>query len=148
MALKLVLAANGIISFEIAASMVLGENIGTTISSNLTPMVANASAKRAARAHLIFNIMGVIWILILFYPVIHGISWIMQLKGNPSPLDKLIAIPIALSIFHSFFNITNPLIMVLSVPVIVKIVIKLVPDKDDDEEFKLKHINTGMLSTM
>ncbi|MBN2892846.1 MAG: Na/Pi cotransporter family protein [Bacteroidales bacterium] len=147
MALTLVLAANGIIGFEIAAAMVLGENIGTTITANLAAMVANVSAKRAARAHFIFNMMGVTWILILFYPVIHLISWLMHSKGNPSPLDNPIAIPIALSIFHTFFNITNTLLMVWFVPLIVKVVIKLVPDKEDDEEFRLKYIDTGMLST-
>lgn len=148
MALTLVLAANGVIGFEIAAAMVLGENIGTTITANLAAMVANVSAKRAARAHFIFNIFGVIWILILFYPVIHLISHIMQLIGNVSPLENAIAIPVALSIFHTFFNITNTLIMVWFVKFIEKIVIKLVPIKEeDDEEFRLKHINMGVLST-
>ena len=148
MALTLVLAANGVISFEIAAAMVLGENIGTTITANLAATVANISAKRAARAHLIFNTVGVIWILIVFYPVINMISWIMGLNGHASPLVDALAIPIALSIFHTFFNITNVLIMIWFVPIIEKIVIKLVPEKeDDDEEFKLKYIGTGLLST-
>lgn len=148
MALTLVLAANGVITFEIAAAMVLGENIGTTITANLAAIVANVSAKRAARAHFIFNTVGVIWILIAFYPVLNLISWIMSFKGHPSPLENAIAIPIALSIFHSFFNITNVLIMIWFVPLIEKIVIKLVPEKEDDEEeFRLKYINTGLLST-
>lgn len=146
MALTLVLAANGVINFEIAAAMVLGENIGTTITANLAAMVANSSAKRAARAHFIFNIFGVIWILILFYPVIHLISWILHSKGNPSPLHDAVSIPVALSIFHTFFNITNTLLMVWFVPFIVKIVEKLVPNKEEDEEFRLKYIKTNVLS--
>jgi len=147
MALTLVLAANGVIGFEMAAAMVLGENLGTTITANLAAMVANVSAKRAARAHFIFNAAGIIWILILFYPVIHAIGWIMQIKANVSPLHDAIAIPVALSIFHTFFNITNTLVMVWFVPLIVKIVIKLVPDTEDDEEFRLQYINSSVLST-
>lgn len=147
MALTLVLAANGIITFEIAAAMVLGENIGTTITANIAAMVANVSAKRAARAHFIFNSIGVIWILILFYPVIHLISFILHSKGNPSPLYSAVSIPIALSIFHTFFNITNVLLMIWFVPLIEKIVVKLVPDSEEDEEFRLKYIDSIMLST-
>lgn len=147
MALTLVLAANGIITFEIAAAMVLGENIGTTITANIAAMVANVSAKRAARAHFIFNSIGVIWILILFYPVIHLISFILHSMGNPSPLYSAVSIPIALSIFHTFFNITNVLLMIWFVPLIEKIVVKLVPDSEEDEEFRLKYIDSIMLST-
>lgn len=147
MALTLVLCFNGIISFEMAAAMVLGENIGTTITANLAAMVANVSAKRAARAHLIFNIFGVIWILILFYPVIKFINLIVVDMGSPSPLSHSVSIPIALSLFHTLFNVMNTFIMVWFVLLIEKIVIKMVPDKESDEEFRLKYINTGMVST-
>lgn len=147
MALTLVLAANGIINFEMAAAMVLGENIGTTITANLAALVANTSAKRAAFAHFIFNIFGVIWILVLFYPVTKFISWMVLPEGVTSFDEYPSSIPIALSIFHTVFNITNVLIMIWFVKLIVKIVTKIVKDKEDDEEFRLKHINTGMLST-
>ncbi len=147
MALTLVLCFNGIISFEMAAAMVLGENIGTTITANLAAMVANVSAKRAARAHFIFNVFGVVWILIVFYPVIKLINWIVVDMGLSSPLTNPASIPIALSIFHTAFNITNTFIMVWFVRLIEKTVIKMVPDKDSDEEFRLKYINTGMVST-
>ncbi len=146
MALTLVLAANGVISFEIAAAMVLGENIGTTITANLAALVANVSARRAARAHFIFNMFGVIWILIAFYPVIHMIDRFMVFDGADSPIKNAAAIPIALSIFHTFFNISNVLIMIWFVPFIVKVVERLVPDRDDDEEFRLKYINIGTVS--
>ncbi|NOZ36344.1 MAG: Na/Pi cotransporter family protein [Chlorobi bacterium] len=147
MALTLVLCFNGIISFEMAAAMVLGENIGTTITANLAAMVANVSAKRAARAHFIFNVFGVVWILILFYPVIKLINYVVTEMGFASPLSNPASIPVALSIFHSAFNITNTFIMVWMVGLIEKIVIKMVPDKDSDEEFRLQYINIGMLST-
>ncbi|MCF6366339.1 MAG: Na/Pi cotransporter family protein [Bacteroidales bacterium] len=147
MALTLVLAANGTITFEMAAAMVLGENIGTTITANMAAIVANTSAKRAARAHLIFNSFGVIWILIVFYPFIKFIDLFMVFDGAGSPLAEKASIPIALSIFHTVFNILNVLIMVWFIPLIVKLVTKMVKDKEDDEEFRLKHINTGMLAT-
>ncbi len=147
MALTLVLCFNGIISFEMAAAMVLGENIGTTITANLAAVVANVSAKRAARAHFIFNVFGVVWILILFYPVIKIINYVVIEMGFASPLSNPASIPVALSIFHSAFNITNTFIMVWMVGLIEKIVIKMVPDKDSDEEFRLQFINIGMLST-
>ncbi len=147
MALTLVLCFNGIISFEMAAAMVLGENIGTTITANLAAVVANVSAKRAARAHFIFNVFGVVWILILFYPVIKIINYVVIEMGFASPLSNPASIPVALSIFHSAFNITNTFIMVWMVRLIEKIVIKMVPDKDSDEEFRLQYINIGMLST-
>jgi len=147
MALTLVLAANGVINFEMAAAMVLGENIGTTITANLAALVANTSAKRAAFAHFIFNVLGVIWILILFYPVTKFISWIVLPEGVTSFDENASSIPIALSIFHTVFNIANVLIMIWFVKLIVNVVTKFVKDKDDDEEFRLKHINTGMLST-
>ena len=147
MALTLVLAANGTITFEMAAAMVLGENIGTTITANMAAMVANTSAKRAARAHLIFNSFGVIWILIVFYPFIKFIDWFMIFDGSGSPLLDKAAIPIALSIFHTIFNILNVLIMVWFIPLIVKLVTKMVKEKEDDEEFRLKYISTGTLAT-
>ncbi len=147
MALTLVLCFNGIISFEMAAAMVLGENIGTTITANLAAVVANVSAKRAARAHFIFNVFGVIWILILFYPVIKLINYFMIQTGNGSPIENPESIPVALSIFHTSFNVMNTFIMVWFVKLIEKVVVKMVPDKDSDEEFRLKYINTGMLST-
>ena len=147
MALTLVLSANGIINFEMAAAMVLGENIGTTITANLAALVANTSAKRAAFAHFIFNVFGVIWILILFYPVTKFISWMVLPEGVATFDNDTSSIPIALSIFHTVFNIANVIIMIWFVKFIVSVVTKLVKEKDDDEEFRLKHINTGMLST-
>jgi len=147
MALTLVLCFNGIIPFEIAAAMVLGENIGTTITANLAALVANVSAKRAARAHFIFNTFGVIWILILFYPYTKLINWFVVSIGGGSPFTNSASIPVALSIFHTGFNVTNVLALSWFAPFIVKIVEKLVPDKETDEEFRLKHINIGTVST-
>lgn len=147
MALTLVLCFNGLIPFEMAAAMVLGENIGTTITANLAAIVANVSAKRAARAHFVFNTFGVVWVLILFYPFTHLVSWFVMKTGADSPYTNPSSIPIALSVFHTGFNIANVLILVWFAPLIVKIVERIVPDKDEDEEYRLKYINVGTLST-
>lgn len=148
MALTLVMCNNGWISFELAAAMVLGENIGTTITANIAAAIANVSAKRAARAHTIFNLIGVIWMLFVFKSVINTISDFMVNMGGSSPLTSPESAPIALSIFHSSFNLINTLALVWFTPLIVKVVTKIVPSKEtEEEEFKLKHLEIGLLST-
>ncbi len=147
MAITLVMAHQGWIPFELAAAMVLGENIGTTITANLAALIANVHAKRAARAHFIFNISGVIWMLILFLPFINGIDSYMKSTIGSSPLTEATAIPIGLSIFHTLFNIINTAVMVLFVPQIAKLVTKMVPSKGDDEEFHLEFIGVNIMPT-
>ena len=151
MALTLVMCYEGYIPFELAAAMVLGENIGTTITANLAAMVGNVHAKRSARAHFIFNIFGVIWMIIAFPFFIKMIDNYMSLNMQLSPLNVVgesVAIPIGLSIFHTTFNIINVLLMVGFVPLISRIVIKMQPSKGElDEEFHLEHIGTGLMST-
>lgn len=147
MALTLVMCNNGWISFDIAAAMVLGENIGTAVTANIAAAVANVSAKRAARAHLIFNILGVIWVSLIFNYFLSGIDWLITKSGGVSPYKSAHAIPVALAIFHTTFNITNTLIFIWFTRILQSIVTKLVPMRDDTEEFRLKYINTGMLST-
>jgi len=152
MALTLVMCYEGYIPFELAAAMVLGENIGTTITANLAAMVGNVHAKRAARAHFIFNIFGVVWMLFAFQFFITNIDSYMINNMDLSPLNfdinNPVAIPIGLSIFHTVFNILNVLFLVGFVPLISRIVIKMQPSKGDvDEEFHLEHIGTGLMQT-
>jgi len=148
MALTLVMCYNGWISYEMAVAMVLGENIGTTITANIAAMMANTSAKRAALAHLVFNIFGVIWVLILYYPVINIIAGITEKIEGSSPFFNNEAIPVALSLFHTCFNITNVLIQIWFIKYIEKLVTFIIPNKrDEEEEFVLKFIHTGTLST-
>lgn len=148
MALTLVMCANGWISYEIAASMVLGENIGTTVTANLAAMVANTTAKRAALAHFVFNVFGVIWVLSIF-PVFLG--WIEKLSvfvGIGNPTTNIEAVPMALSLFHTVFNIANVLILIWFTKLIARLVTKLIPKKENAEDaFTLKHIKIGLLST-
>ena len=152
MALTLVMCYEGYIPFELAAAMVLGENIGTTITANLAAMVGNVHAKRAARAHLIFNVFGVVWMLFAFQIFITNIDTYMINNMGLSPLnfdmENPVAIPLGLSIFHTTFNILNMLFLVGFVPLISRIVIKMQPSKGEmDEEFHLEHIGTGPMQT-
>ncbi|MDC0584421.1 Na/Pi cotransporter family protein [Bacteroidales bacterium] len=156
MALTLVMCYNGWVSFEMAAAMVLGQNIGTTITANLAALVANTSAKRTAMAHLLFNVAGVLLILVVFYPFLHLVEMVVLKTGFKSPFPSLSqsaketaeAMPIALSIFHTIFNILNTVIMIWFVPSIVKAVTYMVKQREGEEDFKLQFINTGMLSTV
>ncbi len=152
MALTLVMCYEGYIPFELAAAMVLGENIGTTITANLAAMVGNVHAKRAARAHFIFNIFGVIWMLVSFRFFITTIDTYMINNMGISPLnfdmENPVAIPLGLSIFHTVFNILNMLFLVGFVPLISRVVVKMQPSKGEvDEEFHLEHIGTGLMQT-
>ena len=158
MALTLVMCYNGLIPFEMAAAMVLGENIGTTVTANFAAMVANVSAKRAARAHLIFNLFGVIWMVAVFHYFLRGIDYFLQQKHGVSILNTHLTTkdfesihsvyPVALAIFHTSFNIINTLLLIGFAAFIAKVATKMVPDKsEDDEEFTLKYISSGLFST-
>lgn len=148
MALTLVMANNGWIPLELAAAMVLGENIGTTITANLAAIVGNVHAKRAAFAHFIFNVFGVCWIVILLQPFISVIADYVTSTTGVSPLENPSSIPIALSVFHTAFNVINTLILVWFVKYIAQFVSKIIKATDDDAvEFKLEYIGTGLLNT-
>lgn len=146
MALTLVMANNGWIPFEMAAAMVLGENVGTTITANLAALIANVHAKRAALAHLIFNLFGVFWIVILLNPALYLIGAYMESNGSASPFTTAASIPIGLSLFHTAFNVLNTLLLLGLVNFIARTVTKIIKSTGDDE-FKLEYISTGMMNT-
>jgi phosphate:Na+ symporter len=147
MALTLVLCTQGL-PFELAAAIVLGENIGTTVTANLAAIIGNTSAKRAARAHFMFNVFGVLWMLPLFTVYLEGIDYFMESSGLGSPLSgDVVAVTMGLSIFHSSFNILNTLIMIWFIPFIEKVVTRMVPSKAGDEDFKLEFIGDGTIRT-
>ena len=182
MAITLIMVSKGWISYELGAAMVLGENIGTTITANIAAIPANVSAKRAALAHTTFNIFGVFWMLFLFYPFINLITYLVSSFGPGDPtqlgpfiasldnstlsildsdaqlsaeqtaiksqfLNYQIATAFGLSLFHTMFNLINTFIMIWFVKIITKIVTFAIKPKESDEEFQLKYISTGMLST-
>lgn len=146
MAITLIMCANGWISFELGAALVLGENIGTTITANLAAITGNTQARRAAMAHLMFNVFGVCWVLIVFSPLTSGITWFVHnVLGST---DTEVAVPLMLSAFHTTFNICNVLILIWFVKFIEKTVCTIIPSKkDEEEEFRLRFISGGMLST-
>jgi phosphate:Na+ symporter len=127
--------------------MVLGENIGTTITANIAAVVANASAKRAARLHLLFNVMGVIWVISILPYFTNAIDTITQYFTGKSAFTDAGSIPIALSFFHTFFNVINVLIQIWFIKYLVILVQKIVPEREEEQEFKLKYIKFGMLNT-
>ncbi len=145
MAITLIMCANGWISFELGAALVLGENIGTTITANLAALTGNTQSKRAALAHLVFNVFGVIWVLCLFTPFTEGITWFVE--NVMKPQNEAVAVPYMLSAFHTTFNICNVLILIWFVPFIEKTVCALIPQKEQDEEYRLRFISGGLLST-
>ena len=145
MAITLIMCANGWISFELGAALVLGENIGTTITANLAALTANTQAKRAAMAHLVFNVFGVIWVLCLFPFFTGGISWFVE--NVMGVTETSVAVPFKLSAFHTAFNICNVLIMIWFVKLIERTVCTIYPSKEQDEEYRLRFISGGMLST-
>lgn len=170
MAITMLLAASGLIDFQLAVAMVLGENIGTTITANMAAAVANTSAKRAARAHTIFNVIGVIWVLCLFGPIVKLICLIMESLNFCNPMEassQLAAIAngtveadatmvsmykdsllYGIAMLHTLFNVTNTLVLIWFTPLIEKAVIWLVKEpKGETEVFRLKYISAGPLST-
>ena len=145
MAITLIMCANGWISLELGAALVLGENIGTTITANLAALTANTQAKRAALAHFIFNVFGVIWVLIIFHPFMQMVNWVVDTFFQSS--DPEVAISYKLSAFHSIFNICNVCILIWGVKLIERTVCALIHPKEEDEEPRLRFITGGMLST-
>ena len=145
MAITLIMCANGWISLELGAALVLGENIGTTITANLAALTANTQAKRAALAHFVFNVFGVIWVLIIFHPFMQLVNWVVDTFFQTS--NPEVAISYKLSAFHSIFNICNVCILLWGVKLIERTVCALIHPKEEDEEPRLRFITGGMLST-
>lgn len=160
MAITLIMLSMGWIPFPMACAMVLGENIGTTITANIAASVGNPAAKRAALSHTIFNVFGVIWALILFKPFLALVGKVITLLGYPNPAADTFSIsdPSAaegtaalygLSMLHTMFNLINTLILVWFTGLIAKVVTKLVKEPENKEEkaFRLRYIDAGPLAT-
>ncbi len=152
-AITLVMLVQGWVSFPIAAAMILGENIGTTVTANIAALIGNVHAKRAARFHFFFNVIGVIWMLIVITPFLNGIDYIITsvIPDSPSifletPEARTNA-TLALSLFHTLFNVFNVTIMFAFVPLLVRFVERIQPEKGTDESFKLEYINAGLMSS-
>ena len=166
MAITLIMLSMGWIPFDMACAMVLGENIGTTITANIAASVGNTQAKRAAMSHTVFNVFGVIWALILFKPFLKLVGLITEtLFGLPNPAAEGFAVPTSpedggapveataalygLSMLHTLFNVTNTLILVWFTKWIAKAVCWIIraPKQQEQEEYRLKYISAGPLAT-
>ena len=159
MAITLIMLSMGWIPFHMACAMVLGENIGTTITANIAASVGNTQAKRAAMSHTIFNVFGVIWALILFQPFTALVGKIIELFGLPNPAaegfavvegsaDTSTAALYGLSMLHTLFNTINTLILIWFIKLIEKAVVWMIKPKNQDKEpFRLKYISAGPLAT-
>ena len=159
MALTLIMVNMGWIPFEMGAAMVLGENIGTTITANIAASVGNANARRAALAHTLFNVFGVCWALLLFRPFLTLVGATIGWMGLPNPMeidnsmtmtaDESISTLYGISMLHTLFNLFNTMILIWFVNLIVRIVTTVIKDKKSAEEdsVKLKFIDAGPLST-
>ena len=128
--------------FEQAAALAMGQNIGTTITAFMASLTGNTQARRAALAHMFFNVFGVVIILPFFYPACDGVSWFVThvMGAGNNPLFKL-------SAFHTAFNIFNTLLLIWFIKQIKELVCKILPMKEQDEEYRLKYISAGLLST-
>jgi len=160
MAITLIMLSMGWIPFPMACAMVLGENIGTTITANIAASVGNPAAKRAALSHTIFNVSGVVWALILFRPFLGLVGKIIELLGFPNPAAEGFAVSdpegadgtaalYGLSMLHTLFNTINTLILVWFTGLIAKLVSKIIkePEKKEEKAFRLKYIEAGPLAT-
>ena len=160
MAITLIMLSMGWIPFNMACAMVLGENIGTTITANIAASVANTSAKRAALSHTVFNVFGVIWALILFQPFLALVGKIIELFGLPNPAgpdfmvqnansEQGTAALYGLSMLHTLFNTINTFILIWFTGYIEKMVVAIIktPANAESEVFRLKYIEAGPMST-
>ena len=160
MAITLIMLSMGWIPFPMACAMVLGENIGTTITANIAASVGNTQAKRAAMSHTIFNLFGVVWALIFFKPFLSLVGYIITLFGLPNPSvegfvvsqptsDEGTSVLYGLSMLHTLFNTINTFILIWFVKAIEKAVVAIIkaPKEQDADAFRLKYISAGPLST-
>ena len=148
MAITMILCSTGALPIYQGIALVLGENIGTTITSNLAALSANIQARRAAFAHLFFNVFGVIWVLIVFKPFVNFACGLVGLDPTADTLE-LTRLSFALAAFHTAFNVTNTAILIGLIPLIEKFVCWVLPSKaqDSEEEFTLRFIQGGIMRT-
>lgn len=154
MAITMILCSTGVLPIYQGIALVMGENIGTTVTSNVAALTANTQARRAAMAHMVFNIFGVLWILCVFRPFIHLVcGWVgfddAMEKTDPHFVANATKLSFVLAAFHTTFNLANTFILVWFIPQIEKLVCKIIrPKKNTDEDdFRLRFIQSGIMKT-
>lgn len=148
MAITMVLCATGAITIYQGIALVMGENIGTTVTANLAALNANTQARRTAMAHLLFNVFGVIWVLIFFFPFVRMVCGLVDLDPTASEQDPT-KLSFALAAFHTCFNLINTTILIWFIPQIEKLVCKFIKKKqsEEEDEFRLQFIRGGIMKT-
>ena len=153
-AITMILCSTGVLPIYQGIALVMGENIGTTVTSNVAALTANTQARRAAMAHMVFNIFGVLWILCMFRPFIHLVcGWVgfddMMEKNDPHFVANAAKLSFVLAAFHTTFNLSNTFILVWFIPQIEKLVCKIIrPKKNaDEDDFRLRFIQSGIMKT-
>lgn len=154
MAITMILCSTGVLPIYQGIALVMGENIGTTVTSNVAALTANTQARRAAMAHMVFNIFGVLWILCVFRPFIHQVcGWVgfddAMEKSDPHFVANAAKLSFVLAAFHTTFNLSNTFILVWFIPQIEKLVCKIIrPKKNaDEDDFRLRFIQSGIMKT-
>lgn len=148
MAITILLCSTGVLPIYLGIALVMGENIGTTVTANLAALGANTQARRAALAHLMFNVFGVIWVLVFFYPFVNMVCSIVDYN----PADGNVGaqkLSIVLAMFHTMFNVCNTFILIWFIPQMEKVVCKMIKPsrRDEDEDFRLRFISSGIMQT-
>ena len=147
MAITILLCSTGVLPIYLGIALVMGENIGTTATANLAALGANNEARRAALAHLLFNVVGVIWVMCIFFPFVNGVC---KLVGyDPTTSGQVQRLPIVLAMFHTCFNVTNTALLIGFIPQMERLVRWILPDKGNanQEHFKLQYIKANLIQT-
>ena len=147
MAITILLCSTGVLPIYLGIALVMGENIGTTATANLAALGANTQARRAALAHLLFNVFGVIWVLCVFYPFV---DFVCRIVGyDPSAGGQAMRLPIVLAMFHTCFNVTNTAILIGLILQLERVVCWLLPEKPqpEQEQFRLQYIQANLMQT-
>ena len=153
MAITLILCSSGVLPIYQGIALVMGENIGTTVTSNLAALSASTQARRAALAHMLFNIFGVVWVLILFHPFVNMVCHFVGFDPNfvPQTQEEIaqasVRVTYALSGFHTAFNLCNVLLLIWFIKPMETLICKIIKEKEDGEDFRIKFISGGLMST-
>ena len=153
MAITLLLCSSGVLPIYQGIALVMGENIGTTVTSNLAALSASTQARRAALAHMLFNVFGVVWVLIIFHPFVNMVCHIVGFDPNfvPQTQEEIarasVRVTYALSGFHTAFNLCNVALLIWFIKPMEKLICKIIKEKEDGEDFRIKFISGGLMST-
>ena len=153
MAITLLLCSSGVLPIYQGIALVMGENIGTTVTSNLAALSASTQARRAALAHMLFNVFGVVWVLIIFHPFVNMVCHFVGFDPNfvPQTEEEIaragVRVTYALSGFHTAFNLCNVALLIWFIKPMEKLICKIIKEKEDPEDFSIKFISAGLMST-